>query len=319
MSVWNKIEVDTEHENYRLDKFLTESGICNSRSIASKLCEDSNVKVNGDIANKKQCLFYGDIVEYVEQKNYESLKAQNIPLNIKYEDDHIIVLSKQPGLVCHPAKGHNNNTLVNALIYHCGKDNLCNIQDNQKRLGIVHRLDGDTSGLIICAKTDTAGLILQDAMKEHSTSRHYKALVYGNVKYNTGKIDVPLLRIVNKRPKIVASDSPKAKYAITTFEVLDRICTGIGEFSLLDCKIHTGRTHQIRSHMEYIGHSIVGDSLYNNGIIDYQDIPRQIGLKRQFLHSYKIGFEHPITQKYLLFEDELWPDLQDSLFRLKSM
>lgn len=315
MTNWNKIIVNQDQTKIRLDKFLCDNACYKSRNTASKFCEDNKVKVNDEFASKKMNISPGDVIEYISDTE-QHVVAQDIPLNIKYEDEHILVISKQPGLVCHPSHAHKDNTLVNALINHCGEENLCDILDNKERLGIVHRLDADTSGLIICAKTNKAGLILQKNMKEHTTSRHYKALVYGNVKQNTGKIDVALIRVVNKRPKIIPSTSPKAKYAITTFTTLQRYKTSFGEFSLLDCKLHTGRTHQIRSHMEFIGHPIVGDPLYNSGINQENDISKKINLNRQFLHSYKIGFSHPISNEYLNFEDDLAPDLAISLNNL---
>lgn len=222
-------------------------------------------------------------------------------------------MSKQPGLVCHPAHGHADGTLVNALVHHCGKDNLCNIQENDKRLGIVHRLDADTSGLMVCAKTNEAGITLSDAMRAHSTLRCYKTLVYGNLKHDNGKIDVPLLRTLNKRPKMIASNDAKAKTAVTTFKVIERIESQFGNFTLLECKLETGRTHQIRAHMEYIRHAVVGDPIYNGGAPKDFDAEAELGLTRQFLHSYKIGFNHPRTNEYMEFEDALAPDLQKVL------
>lgn len=212
-----------------------------------------------------------------------------------------------------------DGTLVNALIYHCGKDNLCNIQDDDKRLGIVHRLDADTSGLMICAKTDAAGKKLSADMKDHSTSRHYLVLVHGIIKQDTGKIDVPLLRTLNKRPKMIASNDSKAKSAITSFNVLKRIYSDYGNFSLLDCKIHTGRTHQIRAHMEYINHPVVGDPLYNSSAPKDFDANAELDLNRQFLHSYKIGFNHPITNQKMNFQDDLSVDLKSTYNKILNL
>lgn len=219
-------------------------------------------------------------------------------------------------MVCHPAPGHNQGTLVNALLNHCGKEHLFDSGNDDSRLGIVHRLDGDTSGLMIVAKSQAAGEKLLQDMKEHITSRHYKALVYGKIKHNTGKISVPLIRTVNKRPKIKASNDPKAKEAITSFEVLDRFDSEFGNFTLLDCKIHTGRTHQIRAHMEYVNHPVVGDKLYNCGLSKDDDVSNLLNLDRQFLHSYKIGFNHPVTGEYLQFEDDIPKDLQKALDKI---
>lgn len=219
-------------------------------------------------------------------------------------------------MVCHPAHGHANGTLVNALVNHCGKENLCDIQDDHRRLGIVHRLDADTSGLMVCAKTNEAGMTLSAAMKAHSTLRCYKTLVYGNVKQDSGKIDVPLLRTLNKRPKMIASNDAKAKTAVTTFKVLERYNFKDLDFSLLSCKLETGRTHQIRAHMEYIRHAVVGDPLYDGGAPKDFSAEAELGLRRQFLHSYKIGFNHPRTGEYLEFEDDLPADLNKALSQL---
>ena len=226
------------------------------------------------------------------------------------------MVSKQPGLVCHPANGHESGTLVNALVAHCGKDHLCNILDDHRRLGIVHRLDADTSGLMVCAKTNEAGTELSKAMKNHTTLRQYKTLVYGHIKHDNGKIDVPLLRTINKRPKMMASTDAKAKIATTTFNVVERIESELGNFTLLECKLETGRTHQIRAHMEYICHPVVGDPLYNANAPKNFDAASELKLTRQFLHSYKIGFNHPRTGEYLEFTDNLPEDLNKALSQL---
>lgn len=308
-----KLIVEATNDSNRLDAFLAECGAYPSRSVAAKFCDTGKVTVNGVEAAKKTKVFEGDKVEFEPAIENTKVVGQDIPLDIRYEDEDVIVISKQAGLVCHPAHGHADGTLVNALIYHCGEEHLCNIQDDNRRLGIVHRLDADTSGLMVCAKTNEAGIALSAAMKEHTTLRCYKTLVYGNVKQNDGKIDVPLLRTLGKRPKMVASNDAKAKSAITTFKVLDRIDSTLGNFSLLECTILTGRTHQIRAHMEYIRHSVVGDVVYTGGAVKGFNAEEEFDLTRQFLHSYKIGFNHPITGEYLEFEDTLPKDLEDVL------
>lgn len=280
-----KLSVGEIKDNNRLDAFLAGSGAYSSRSLAAKFCDAEKIKVNGVVANKKLKIAEGDIIEYEPAVEDTELVGEDIDLDIRYEDDEILVISKPAGLVCHPAYGHPNGTLVNALIHHCGKEHLCDIQTDHKRIGIVHRLDADTSGLIICAKTDEAGLALSASLKAHEVVRCYKTLVYGNVKQDTGKIDVPLLRTVNKRPKMIASNDPKAKNAITEFKVLERINSDFGEFSLVECNIITGRTHQIRAHMDYIKHSVVGDWLYASSKPKDFDAEKDLGLTRQFLHS----------------------------------
>lgn len=308
--------VKEKHNGIRLDSYLAEVGAYNSRSIAAKFCDAGKVTVNGKAGSKKNKLQAGDTVEFEAAVENTKLAGEDIPLDIRYEDEEIIVLSKQPGLVCHPAQGHPNGTLVNALINHCGADHLCDIQTDHARLGIVHRLDADTSGLMICAKTNEAGLKLSQAMKDHTTLRCYQTLVFGNVKQDSGKIDVPLLRTLNKRPKMIGSNDANAKNATTTFKVINRIESSFGKFSLLSCKIITGRTHQIRAHMEYINHPVVGDPLYNSGAPKDFDAKEELNLNRQFLHSCKIGFNHPRTDEYIEFEDELPQDLKSSLEKL---
>lgn len=318
MSEINKIIVDELNADSRLDVFLAEVGAYSSRSLAAKFCDAKKVLVNNKAESKKFKLSVSDEVTWEPAVEDTELSGEDIPLDIRYEDDDIIVISKQAGLVCHPAHGHASGTLVNALINHCGKEHLCDIQQDHRRLGIVHRLDAGTSGLMVCAKTDEAGKFLSDEMKEHTTLRCYRALVHGIIKQDNGKIDVPLLRTLNKRPKMVASNDTKAKDAVTTFEVKNRIDGKFGQFSLLECKIITGRTHQIRAHMEYIRHPVVGDMLYTGGAPNDFDANALFGLDRQFLHSCKIGFKHPKTFKYMEFEDTLPKKLTVILDHIES-
>lgn len=302
--------VNEEHNCMRLDAFLALVNAYPSRSVAANFCVQQKVLVDGTPQAKNFKLSSGQEVTWEEQVDVFDVGPEDISLDIRYEDDDIIVVSKQAGLVCHPAKGHDNGTLVNALVAHCGKENLCDIQDDHRRLGIVHRLDADTSGLMVCAKTNPAGMTLSAAMKAHSTLRVYRALVHGNIKQDSGKIDVPLLRSLNKRPKMMASTDPKAKSAVTTFKVLERISYKEHELTLVECKLETGRTHQIRAHMEYIRHPVVGDPLYDGGAPKDFNAESELNLTRQFLHSCKIGFNHPTTGEYLEFEDSLPKDLQ---------
>lgn len=310
------MKAEVQHNGMRLDSYLAEVGAYNSRSIAAKFCDAGKVTINGNPESKKTKVYAGDTIEYEQAVENTKLTGEDIPLDIRHEDEDIIVLSKQPGLVCHPALGHPTGTLVNALINHCGADHLCDIQTDHSRLGIVHRLDADTSGLMVCAKTNEAGLKLSQDMKEHSTLRCYQTLVFGAIKQDSGKIDVPLLRTLNKRPKMIASNDSSAKNATTTFQVIKRIESSLGNFTLLECKIITGRTHQIRAHMEYINHPVVGDPLYNSGAPKDFNAKQELGLNRQFLHSCKIGFNHPRTDEYLEFEDELPQDLKSCLEKL---
>ena len=223
------------------------------------------------------------------------------------------MLSKQIGLVCHPSVDHADGTLVNALIYHCGADHLCNVQGEDDRLGIVHRLDRDTSGLMLAAKTDAAGYALMEDIRDRAVDRHYLALVHGVIAPDTGMIDAPIARSANERTRMAVRDVPSARDAVTTFRVLERFEPRQHDdgYTLIDCKLFTGRTHQIRVHMQYAKHPLVGDPVYTaNGP---KDARAQLGLKRQFLHSFRIRFIHPETSEELEFADNLPRDLNEAL------
>ncbi|MEE0346261.1 MAG: RluA family pseudouridine synthase [Adlercreutzia sp.] len=223
------------------------------------------------------------------------------------------------GLVCHPSVDHAHGTLVNALIWHCGEENLCNVQGEEAdRLGIVHRLDRDTSGLMLAAKTDEAGRELMAQIQDRAVDRHYIALVHGIMAHDTGMIDAPIARSADERCRMAVRDVPSAREAITTFRVLERFEAGPKDdgYSLIECKLFTGRTHQIRVHMQYTRHPIVGDPVYNAH--GPRDARAQLGLRRQFLHSYSIAFEHPTTGEPMAFADNLPRDLQEALDSLAA-
>ena len=318
------ITVQNDNANIRLDAFLANSGAYSSRSVAAKYCESGKVLVNGFSKVKKYKVAEGDTVEYEPEPDTFQINGQDIPLDIRYEDEHLLVISKQAGLVCHPANKSDKCTLVHALINHCGEDNLCDVSGQRWRLGIVHRLDADTSGLMICCKTNEAAQKIMADLKSHTINRHYKALLYGQFKIETGKIDAPVMRITNGRPRMAVRDDFSAKDAITTFTVLQNYpgdpakLSGYRDgFSLIDCKLFTGRTHQIRTHMEYINHPVVGDRLYTSGAPRGFNAEKLLGLKRQFLHSYKLEFKHPITGENLQFTDDLAPDLDALLQQIR--
>ncbi|MCL2403873.1 MAG: RluA family pseudouridine synthase, partial [Coriobacteriia bacterium] len=241
-----------------------------------------------------------------------TLEPEFIPLDIRYEDDEVIVLSKEAGMVVHPAPGHRAGTLVNALLAHSLE--LGKLQGTE-RPGIVHRLDMDTSGLMLVAKSDRAQQRLQDAIRARVIDRRYMALVHGWIAPETGIVDAPIARAPGDKLRMRISDSLKAKEAQTTFKVLQRFEPGRYDdgFTLLECKLFTGRTHQIRVHMRYIGHPIVGDPSYGRGTL-----PANHYLQRQFLHSYKLSFTHPITGDEMSFEDDLPEDLQKIIDGLES-
>lgn len=295
----------------RIDVLLAERGFYQSRSAAARAIEEGKVFVNGASVAKRHVVSPGDTIVYEleDEPVRTSLAGEPIPLDIRYEDESIIVLSKQAGLVCHPSADHESGTLVNALIYHCGAEHLCNVQGEDDRLGIVHRLDRDTSGLMLAAKTDSAGQALMDDIAARTVNRHYLTLVHGVIAHDTGMIDAPISRSANDRTRMAVRDCQSARDAITTFHVLERFSHGAHDdgYTLLDCKLFTGRTHQIRVHMQYTRHPVVGDPVYSAHTP--RDPKAQLGLERQFLHSYKLGFTHPETGESLSFTDELPADL----------
>ena len=299
----------------RLDSLLAARACFASRSAAARAIESGNVFVNGANVVKKYAVAAGDVIVYQEEEEVEAgpVTGQSIDLDIRFEDDDLIVLSKQIGLVCHPSVDHADGTLVNALIYHCGADHLCNVQGEDDRLGIVHRLDRDTSGLMLAAKTDAAGYALMEDIRDRAVDRHYLALVHGVIAPDTGMIDAPIARSANERTRMAVRDVPSARDAVTTFRVLERFEPRQHDdgYTLIDCKLFTGRTHQIRVHMQYAKHPLVGDPVYTaNGP---KDARAQLGLKRQFLHSFRIRFIHPETSEELEFADNLPRDLDEAL------
>ncbi len=309
-----------EDAGTRLDALMGERGMYASRSAAAKAIEAGRVLVDGQPASKKQSVRPGQAIVYeVDEETVDTpLRGEPIPLDIRYEDDHLIVLSKQAGLVCHPSDDHRDGTLVNALIYRYGANGLCDVQGEKDRLGIVHRLDMDTTGLMMAAKTNVAGEALMAAIQDHVIDRRYLALVHGVISIERGMVDAPIARHATERTRMAIRDCESAREAITTFEVLRRFEPGPRDngYSLIDCKLFTGRTHQIRVHMEYAKHPLVGDPLYTANRPKAETANR--GLKRQFLHSFKLSLDHPITGEHMEFEDDLPDDLQDVLDSLED-
>lgn len=299
----------------RLDAVLAEHTLYASRSAAARAIEEGRVLVNGATVAKKHAVAAGEalVCELDEDPTEIPVDGQPIDLDIRFEDDDVIVLSKQVGLVCHPSVDHYDGTLVNALIYHCGKEHLCNVQGEDDRLGIVHRLDRDTSGLMLAAKSDAAGYALMEDIRARAVDRRYIALVHGVMAHDTGMIDAPIARSANERTRMAVRDVPSAREAITTFRVLERFEHDRYDdgYTLIECKLFTGRTHQIRVHMQYTHHPIVGDPVYTAHAPRREEA--QLGLARQFLHSFRIGFEHPITGERLDFADGLPRDLASVL------
>ena len=306
--------VGPESDGMRLDAFLASQPLTPSRSACAKLIEGGSVTINSTLAtSKSERVMLGDRVQATlpETADEGGPLAPNptIPLDIRFEDDHLIVLSKQIGLVCHPSPGHVDDTLANALVAHCGYSHLGLLQ-GEDRPGIVHRLDQDTTGLMVCAKTDEAQKALQDLIRLRVLDRRYVTLVHGYVAPNEGTIETGIARSRRDPMRMCVSDDPSAREAITTFRTLERFEAGRRDegYSLLECHLYTGRTHQIRVHMRHIGHACVGDQLYGR-----TDVRLDRGLTRQFLHSWRICFEHPVTGETILLADRLPGDLASVL------
>ena len=293
----------TEHAGVRLDAFLSADGAL-TRSQAARLIAEGRVRVNGKPAAKSARLSGGETVTVdVPQLRETALPPQDIPLDVVYEDDDVIVVNKPTGLVVHPAPGHPDGTLVNALLHHCG-DSLSGIGGG-KRPGIVHRIDRDTSGLIIAAKNDAAHLALSAQLKDHSLSRTYECLVTGNMKQDSGTVDAPIGRSSADRKKMAVV--PTGRRAVTHWEVVARY-PGVTH---LRCRLETGRTHQIRVHMAYIGHPILGDTVYGAK----KPVP---GLTGQCLHAAGLRFVHPRTGEPVELHCPLPPEFTAMLQKLQS-
>ena len=293
----------TEHAGVRLDAFLSADGAL-TRSQAARLIAEGRVRVNGKPAAKSARLSGGETVTVdVPHLRETALPPQDIPLDVVYEDDDVIVVNKPTGLVVHPAPGHPDGTLVNALLHHCG-DSLSGI-GGEKRPGIVHRIDRDTSGLIIAAKNDAAHLALSAQLKDHSLSRTYECLVTGNMKQDSGTVDAPIGRSSADRKKMAVV--PTGRRAVTHWEVVARY-PGVTH---LRCRLETGRTHQIRVHMAYIGHPILGDTVYGAK----KPVP---GLTGQCLHAAGLRFVHPRTGEPVELHCPLPPEFTTMLQKLQS-
>ena len=302
----------TEHKltcdenGVRLDKFLSTTDIGLSRSMAVTLIESENVTVNGKQSNKKQKLNAGDSVCVLvpDPVPYEA-KAENIPLEIVYEDDDLLVVNKPKGMVVHPAAGNYDGTLVNALLWHCG-DSLSGI-NGVLRPGIVHRIDKDTSGLLIVAKNDISHQKLAEQIKAHSFTREYEAVVYGSLKDDRGVVDAPIGRHPVDRKKMCVTQK-NSKNAVTHYEVISRF----KGYTHIKCILETGRTHQIRVHMAYIGHPVSGDPVY--GVKN-----EKVSFSGQCLHARKIGFIHPKTNEYMEISSDLPPYFKEFIKKLSNI
>ena len=286
----NMLNFTSDGEN-RLDKQIADNSPL-TRSAAVKLLEQGLVTVDGGAAGKKDIPAYGaEIVITLPEPRAVDIVPENIPLEIVYEDDDVLVVNKPKGMVVHPAAGHYTGTLVNALMYHC-KDRLSGI-NGELRPGIVHRIDKDTSGLLMVAKNDAAHIKLSEQIKDHSFTREYQAVVTGSIKED-GVVNAPIGRHKTDRKKMCVT-LDNSREAVTHYFVI----RNYAGYTHLNIRLETGRTHQIRVHLSYIGHAVAGDEVYGNGK------PKWLG--GQCLHAQKIGFVHPATGEYMEFSSPL-PD-----------
>ena len=296
---------EKEDVGTRIDLFLAENMENLSRSGVQKLIEEGGITLNGGKTKANYKLREKDVidVEIPDVKEVEIL-PEDIPLDILYEDDDVIVVNKPQGMVVHPAPGHMSGTLVNALMYHCG-DSLSGI-NGEKRPGIVHRIDKDTSGVLMIAKNDAAHQSLAAQLAEHSITRKYNAVVYNGFQEDEGTVDKPIGRNPQDRKKMAVTEK-HSRHAVTHYRVIERM----EKFTLIEAQLETGRTHQIRVHMTYIGHPLLGDPVYG---------PKNqpIKLEGQALHARVLGFLHPRSGEYMEFEAPLPPYFEALLERLRK-
>ena len=299
------INVDIENANKRIDVFLSKIDENYSRTTIQKMIENEKISVNGQKIRQSYKVQVNDKIEIDEEPPKEiELKPQEIPLEILYEDNDIIVINKPKGMVVHPANGNPDGTLVNAVMAVC-KNTLSGI-GGEIRHGIVHRLDKNTSGAIIVAKNDKAHIKLSEQLKNHEIEKTYIALVRGIVKENNATINMPIGRSKNDRKKMAVD--AKGKNAITHFKVIERFFEN--NCTLLEIKIETGRTHQIRVHLSYIGYPIIGDDVYSNG-------KNKWDISGQCLHAKSLKFKHPITGKELYIKAGLPEYFENVITELK--
>ncbi len=297
-----KLLISSDFDGVRLDKALATILKDKSRNNLLLLIKDGKVLVNGKIEKPSLKLKTGDSIEIEEPEVKDlDLKAEDLKLDIVYEDEYVAVINKPKGMVVHPGAGVNEGTLVNGLLYEM--DDLSEI-NGVLRPGIVHRIDKDTTGLLMIAKNDIAMHSLTEQLKDHACKREYVALVYGVITEDKGRINAPIKRSKDDRKKMAVDK--EGKEAITNFEVLKRY----KDFTLVKCKLETGRTHQIRVHFEYIGHPLVGDKTYGRRKV--------IGDQGQFLHAKTIGFIHPKTNEWMEFDSELPDYFKDFLESLEA-
>jgi len=294
--------VEKKDQHRRIDKYLADELEDLSRSFIQKLITEGKITLNGNAVDKSYKVASEDFIEITIEEKESEIKAVEMELDIVYEDQDIIVINKNADRVVHPAPGHHNDTIVNALLAHV--DNLSAI-NGVKRPGIVHRLDKDTSGLLIAAKNDKSHKNLAQQFKDRTVEKYYYALVEGNLAYEKGKIDAPIGRDPNDRKKM-AVRKRHSKNAVSRFQIIEEF----KNYTLVEVKIETGRTHQIRVHFAYLGHPVVGDKKYGS--------KNQLEAKRQLLHARKLIIFHPGTGEKMEFEADLKTDFKEILAELRK-
>ncbi len=286
-------EVLSEDADSRIDRYLAQQMPDQSRSFLQKLIREEQITVNGRPVKANYRLQPEDqVLVIVPDPQLPDILPENIPLDILYEDSDVLVINKPKGMVVHPAAGHYTNTVVNAVMYHC-QGNLSGI-NGVMRPGIVHRIDRDTTGAIVICKNDQAHQSLAQQLKEHSITRSYRAIVWNNLKEDEGTVDRPIGRHPVDRKKMAVNEK-NGKTAVTHYRVLERF----GRFTYIECRLETGRTHQIRVHMASIGHPLLGDEVYG------PSGKQPFRLQGQCLHAMTLGFLHPSTEEYVEFEAPL--------------
>ena len=298
-------DIVPEMEDERIDKCICNYMDSLSRSYIQKIIKDGNVYVNDLSVKANYKVRVDDKVRFIIPDNVEpDIPAQDIPLDIIYEDSDVLIVNKPKDMVVHPAPGHYEGTIVNAVMYHC-KDALSGI-NGVMRPGIVHRIDKDTTGSLIICKNDEAHNHIAAQLKEHSINRRYRAIVWGRIKDDEGIVEAPIGRHPNDRKKMAINER-NGKRAVTHYKVLERF----DKFTYIECVLETGRTHQIRVHMNSIGHPLLGDEVYSNAKSPYK-------VEGQTLHAMVLGFEHPSTKEYMEFEAPLPEYFEEILRKLRN-
>lgn len=303
-AVNEEISLKAECSGDRIDRFLSGRLSDISRSYLQKLLKEGHISVNGKTVKASYKVSDGDeVLIRIPESEVPDILPEDIPLDILYEDDDILVVNKPKGMVVHPAPGHYSHTLVNAVMYHCG-DRLSGI-NGVMRPGIVHRIDMDTTGALLICKNDRAHQIMAEALKEHAITRRYHAVVCGNIKEDEGTVDAPIGRHPTDRKKM-STKAPNGRRAVTHYRVLERF----GNYTYIECELETGRTHQIRVHMASVGHPVLGDPVYGPSRCPFR-------LQGQTLHAKILGIRHPSSGEYMEFDAPLPEYFSELLNRLR--